>query len=108
MNQTQPKTTKCIAKEIQGHLAIPIANEQRKYYKFCYWCGHKLRADKRALKRHFDVLHPDKNAAFLDFDLLPEACRYLNFEDFINGETSDLIEKSDAVGIKGGKQPIQP
>jgi len=58
------------------------------------------------LKRHFDDLHPDKNAAFLDFDLLPEVCRYLNFEDFINGETSYLIEKSDAIRIKGGKQPI--
>ena len=54
MKQTQSKTSKSIAKEVHGHLAIPIANEERKYYKFCYWCGHKLRADKRALNRHFE------------------------------------------------------
>ena len=108
MPHTQPKTTKSIAQKKHGHLAIPRPNQTRKYFKFCYWCGHKLKGELGALNLHFNAQHPDTIAAFLDFDLLPEACKYLNFEDFINGETSDLIEKPDTILNKGGRTPFQP
>jgi len=71
-------------------------------------CGHKLRVDKRALNSHFKAQHPHQSAAFLDHDELPEDCKYLNFEDFINGKTSDLVEKPNITLNKGGRPPILP
>ena len=45
-------------------------------------------------------------AAYLDYKLLPEACIYLNFEEYIDGNTSDLVKKPNISLSKRGRPPL--
>ena len=47
-------------------------------------------------------------AAYLDYKLLPEACIYLNFEEYIDGNTSDLVKKPNISLPKRGRPPSLP
>ena len=64
--------------------------DKRRPNKFCKRCGHKLRATKEKLEKHYDHQHNHEEAKYLEYGELPLDCKYINFPEYLKDPSIEL------------------
>ena len=57
-------------KDVKGHLTL-VDPKQRRAFKFCSLCGHKIQAEARKLWKHFQGQHHGQKADWLESGCTP-------------------------------------
>ena len=76
--------------ENDGALSIRI---DRKTFKFCRQCGHRLQGVPKRLANHYESFHRGEEAAWLQSCDLPVKSCYTNFEAYLENPDTKLIKK---------------
>ena len=74
--------------------ALTVLVDQ-KFKRFCADCAQMMDVSQISLNRHCDMKHGGRVKGFLLSEKNPIRCMYENFDEFLEDQSMELMEKDD-------------